>query len=869
MGAYYTKEDITEYIGRNTIVPFLLDKTKETTPSSFTAKGDVWKFLQQSGDRYIYDAVKHGHEEPIPEHIAVGIDTTKPNLLKRRSRWNERTPEPWNLPTEIWRETVERLQRYENIRQKIEGGEIKEINDFITYNLDIRNFVYDYLQNTEDHLFVKHFYSALQNVSILDPTCGSGAFLFAALNILEPLYEICITRMQEWNAENSKLFEKELSELNVKYRSNIRYFIYKSIILRNLYGVDIMVEATEIAKLRLFLKMVAVVDVNPFDDNLGLDPLPDIDFNIRCGNTLVGYANEQDMKNGVKFSQDFYAQKEFETKVFNEIEIVSAAYSTFRIVQLRQNEDLETFKKAKKELKSRLAKLNELLNQNLHAATAPGLDYDEWKKSHQPFHWIAEYYDIINGNKGFDVIIGNPPYVVYKQEKYSYKVPETYKTYSCGNLYAYVLDRCMHIQTNNGYSGYIIPISSVSNDKFIPLQRMWLNSTISWFSSYSNRPGKLFDNVEQRLTIAISKMTNDTCGYYASRYQHWYVEERNILLKTISYVKNSIIDNDLSLFKVGSTIEMSICNKLYHTTNGKNREKLSQYLVGNRISYFHNAPTYFIRAMAFKPNSGNGMKESSHYKMLNSSNADILACILNSSVYYWFFKNVSNCRDFSTREILPFPIGNLGAIEFLSKGKALKDSYVKNRAVKNRIYPSGLVYYEEYYPAKSKSIIDEIDKVLAKHYGFTDEELDFIINYDIKYRMGDELGEEEVQEAKQENPIKEKRQQPKREKKIESAPQETALTLYVRHETIERINSGEKTTFKRYLDDEDFAKEVLETENGKIKTSGGNCPYVAKNITSIKLVCDKETIVKKVTNITFRSGINQQGKTAWKIIFHF
>lgn len=42
-----------------------------------------------------------------------------------------------------------------------------------------------------------------------------------------------------------------------------------------------------------------------------------------------------------------------------------------------------------------------------------------------------------------------------------------------------------------------------------------------------------------------------------------------------------------------------------------------------------------------------------------------------------------------------------------------------------------------------KPNIDEIDKVLAKHYGFTDEELDFIINYDIKYRMGDELNSEE------------------------------------------------------------------------------------------------------------------------------
>ena len=88
-------------------------------------------------------------------------------------------------------------------------------------------------------------------------------------------------------------FKTQLAKISDKYRSNIQYFIFKSIILRNLYGVDIMVEATEIAKLRLFLKMVAVVDVDRRQPNLGLDPLPDIDFNIRCGNTLVGYANEE------------------------------------------------------------------------------------------------------------------------------------------------------------------------------------------------------------------------------------------------------------------------------------------------------------------------------------------------------------------------------------------------------------------------------------------------------------------------------------------------------------------------------------------------------------------------------------------------
>jgi type II restriction/modification system DNA methylase subunit YeeA len=159
------------------------------------------------------------------------------------------------------------------------------------------------------HRFVGNFYHALQSISILDPTCGSGAFLFAAMNILEPLYEVSISRMQEFNEQNPNLFKDELGEIAHKYRSNIQYFIYKSIILRNLYGVDIMVEATEIAKLRLFLKMVAVVEVDKHADNLGLDPLPDVDFNIRCGNTLVGYANEEELNHDLEHYTDMFCNK--------------------------------------------------------------------------------------------------------------------------------------------------------------------------------------------------------------------------------------------------------------------------------------------------------------------------------------------------------------------------------------------------------------------------------------------------------------------------------------------------------------------------------------------------------------------------------
>jgi len=59
---------------------------------------------------------------------------------------------------------------------------------------------------------------------------------------------------------------------------------------------------------------------------------------------------------------------------------------------------------------------------------------------------------------------------------------------------------------------------------------------------------------------------------------------------------------------------------------------------------------------------------------------------------------------------------------------------------------TGKVIYDEFYPKFSKPIIDEIDHVQPKHYGFTDEELDFIINYDIKYRMGREAGQNEEDE---------------------------------------------------------------------------------------------------------------------------
>ena len=206
MGAYYTKEDITGYITRNTVIPFLFDAAKRECPVAFTPEGGVWRLLQDDPDRYIYPAVGHGvawayspDGEPerldspfeLPSDIAGGIDD-----ISRRDGWNVPASEECALPTETWREVVARRQRYQETRAKLASGEVQDINDLITLNLDLERFAKDVIDRSEGPELLRAFWRALNSVSVLDPTCGSGAFLFAALNILEPLYSACVDGMR-------------------------------------------------------------------------------------------------------------------------------------------------------------------------------------------------------------------------------------------------------------------------------------------------------------------------------------------------------------------------------------------------------------------------------------------------------------------------------------------------------------------------------------------------------------------------------------------------------------------------------------------------------------------------------------------------
>ncbi len=164
--------------------------------------------------------------------------------------------------------------------------------------------------------------------------------------------------------------------------------------------------------------------------------------------------------------------------------------------------------------------------------------------------------------------------------------------------------------------------------------------------------------------------------------------------------------------------------------------------------YYHNVPLYWIRAMNFIPffwNERDGEKISSHVKkiyILTEMDSNAITSAIKSNLFYWWFILLSNCRDFTTRGIHNFPIG-IGEMQPTIKEKLvnlcqiLMEDYKKHSYRKKCTYKTtGKVIFDEYYPKHSKPIINEIDSVLAEHYGFTDEEFDFVINYDIKYRIG-------------------------------------------------------------------------------------------------------------------------------------
>ncbi len=753
MGAYYTKEDITEYIAKTTIVPHVIDVLQREHPGFADDTEAVWSLVTDDPDRYIYDAVLKGLDHPLPAEILAGVAD-----VERRGTWNRPADADFALPTETWREHVERRTRCESLRAELKSGAVATVDDFVGRNLDLRQFAQDIVERSESPALIATLYSAIRSIAILDPTCGSGAFLFAAVNVLEPLYEACLERMQvfvdDWDRQGESTqtelrltFTDALEEL--KRHTNHRYFILKSIILNNLYGVDIMEEAVEICKLRLFLKLAAQTET--FDD---LEPLPDIDFNIRPGNTLVGFASYDEVAGAVGSRLDFDGSM---ARIDKAAADADEAFQRFRHAQTSSDAGSDEITERKAELRDRLAALGDELDGYL-AIEYGATDRGAWRESHQPFHWFLDFYGVIKRG-GFDVIIGNPPYVRYQTVRGTYSVRD-FATLACGDLYALVMERAVALLRPDGQLGMITPVSITGTDGFQPLRDLLLStSDRTYIQAFAERPSKLFTGVEKRLAIWISKKGTGSGTVFTSRYRRWLSDEREHLFATATLADVSDVPSLVrgSIPKVHTPQEVSVLRKL-----GATKKKLAVSLVssGGHIVYYTRKVRYFVQFFLTIPrmlNRSGAVVDPTELKTLllpDPAGQAVAVAALNSNLFFWFFSAYSDVRNVNRREIEAFPL-DLAEAERLS-GSALEalaselmEDFDQNSTMTEINYAQhGVLTIQVFQPRKAKPIIDRIDRELSKVYGLTAEEADFIVNHDIKYRLG--VGADDAEEASSE-----------------------------------------------------------------------------------------------------------------------
>lgn len=512
-GAYYTKDDVTHFMTSSTLLPVFLERLQAKTGIN------PWDYVVKQPAAYVWDSLMHGIDEPFPADIEAQRATFP------RSSWNERAPETHGLPGETWWEVDQRRNHLRSLIEAAKNGTINNADEAVTNNIDLESLAIAVIDGIDSPADVVAAWHILTDLNVVDPTCGSGAFLFAALKILHDLYDAVIdAACAQAMTSNDPALRALVEEVDAHPNQN--YFILKHATLNNIYGVDLMKEATEIARLRLFLKLVSAID-----DRKDLEPLPDLDFNIKAGNVLVGARTVEEIRD----TSDLFAEQTIED-VLEKASEVSAAYGEFRVVQ--ESGDPDEVKAARNALAARLTEVRSIVNEHYHSVKGIRGSVADWVGSHSPFHWFIEYPEVF-ADGGFDVLIGNPPYVARSKVKgYGFG---GFETSGAADIYAPCTERASQITRADGRMTLIIPISSQFSTDYEDLRRVLNNRfTHLWVSTFDRRPSGLFSGkVGVRSTIVVGSGSGPTESLHVTNTHRWVKEYRPALFETLRYTDAS------------------------------------------------------------------------------------------------------------------------------------------------------------------------------------------------------------------------------------------------------------------------------------------------------------------------------------------
>ncbi len=316
----------------------------------------------------------------------------------------------------------------------------------------------------------------------------------------------------------------------------------------------------------------------------------------------------------------------------------------------------------------------------------------------------------------YDIIVGNPPYV--EDFKSGLKLPKKY-----GNIYANVLIHAAKQLSDNGSMGFIIPLSYISTPRMSDLRDELIEAVSEqYILSYADRPDCLFDSVHQKLCILIGKVRKNSRNIYTGNYQYWYKEERGNLFSRTEVVRNPFY-YDECIPKLGTAFDLAVFRKVKNPNNMKSVYAESRK--GNEPVYLNRRETFWMKAYRHQVDD----PDYKRFFFESSEAADYCYCLINSSLFWWYWISTSDCWHVS-KDLNGFmaPFGN-----DYTRASDLANA-LKNKLEETKVFVGTKQTEYEYKHRECITEIRAIDDYINGLFGLSEEESQYINNFAFRYR---------------------------------------------------------------------------------------------------------------------------------------